>query len=66
MSISKDVIKQYLISKQREVDEAVIVKYANNIAFVQKKFNLKPFKTTFLDYSLVKTLKFIIFALDFN
>ena len=66
MSISKDVIKQCLISKQREVDEAVIVKYANNIAFVQKKFNLNPFKTTFLDYSLVKTLKFIIFALDFN
>ena len=25
MSISKDVIKQCLISKQREVDEAVIV-----------------------------------------
>ena len=36
MSISKDVIKQCLISKQREVDEAVIVKYSNNIVFVQK------------------------------
>ncbi len=36
MSISKDVIKQCLISKQREVDEAVIVKCANNIVFVQK------------------------------
>ena len=66
MSISKDVIKQCLISKQREVDEAVIVKCANNIEKKKKKFNLKPFKTTFLDYSLVKTLKFIIFALDFN
>ena len=31
-----------------------------------KKLNLQPFKTAFLDYSLVKTLKFIIFALDFN
>ena len=28
--------------------------------------NLQPFKTAFLDYSLMKTLKFIIFALDFN
>ena len=28
MSISKDVIKQCLISKQREVDEAVIVNRA--------------------------------------
>lgn len=36
MSISKDVIKQCLISKQREVDKAVIVKCANNIVFVQK------------------------------
>ena len=36
MSISKYVIKQCLISKQHEVDEAVIVKYANNIVFVQK------------------------------
>lgn len=31
-----------------------------------KKLNLPPFNTAFLDYSLVKTLKFIIFALDFN
>ena len=30
MSISKDVIKQCLISKQREVDEAVIVKRPPN------------------------------------
>lgn len=36
MSISKYVIKQCLISKHREVDEAVIVKCANNIVFVQK------------------------------
>ena len=44
----------------------MIVKCANNIAFVQKKLNLQPFKTAFLDYSLVKILKFIIFAVDFN
>lgn len=32
----------------------MIVKCANNIVFVQKKLNLPPFKTVFLDYSLVK------------
>ena len=66
MSISKDVIKQCLISKQREVDEAVIVKCANNIAFVQKSLIYHRSKPFFLDYSLAKTLKFIILALGFN
>ena len=48
MSISKDVIKQCLISKQREVDEAVIVKCANNIAFMQKNLIYNRSKQLFL------------------
>lgn len=31
-----------------------------------KKLNLQPFKTAFLNYSLVKKQKFILFALGFN
>ena len=44
----------------------MIVKCANDIVFVQKKLNLPQSKTVFLDYSLVKKLNFIIFALGFN
>ena len=44
----------------------MIVKCANNIVFVQKSLIYHRSKPFFLDYSLVKTLKFIIFALDFN
>lgn len=34
--------------------------------YLCKKLNLPPFKTVFLNYSLVKKLNFIIFAFGFN
>ena len=44
----------------------MIVKCANNIVFVQKSLIYHRSKPFFLDYSLAKTLKFIILALGFN